>query len=101
MTACFPMSATRTISPRTPLTFQQPLGDVEGSHQVLGNIQVRRLLAKLGEALSQSRAPQPVLPRTQRHVQQVAWEDRDGGGETIGSGEPVLPCRVTEALRMW
>ena len=47
-----------------PLTFQQPLGDAEGSHQVLGNIQVGRLLAKLGEALSQSRAPQPVLPRT-------------------------------------
>ena len=64
MTACLPMSATGTISPMAPLTFQQPLGDAEGSHQVLGNIQVGRLLAKLGEALSQSRAPQPVLPRT-------------------------------------
>ena len=54
MTACFPMSASGTISPRAPLTFQQPLGDAEGSHQVLGNIQVGRLLAKLGEALSQN-----------------------------------------------
>lgn len=101
MTACFPMSASGTISPRAPLTFQQPLGDAEGSHQVLGNIQVGRLLAKLGEALSQSCAPQPVLPRTQWHVEQVAWEKRDGRGETNGSEEPVLPCRVTEAPRMW
>lgn len=66
-------SATRAPAPGASLTFQQPLRDAEGTHQVLGKVQVRRLLAQLREALGQSGAPQPVLPGAQRHVQQPAW----------------------------
>lgn len=76
------MSATRSgymYHPlRASLTFQQPLGDAEGTHQVLREVQVGRLLTKLREALGQSCAPQPVLPRTQRHIEQMAWVDRAG-----------------------
>lgn len=83
-------SVTFVTCPRASLTSQQPLGDAKGTHQVLGEIQVGRLLAQLREALGQSRAPQPVLPRAQRHIQQTAWGDRAGVRELHGSECPVL-----------
>lgn len=94
------MSATGTVSSRASLTFQQPLGDAEGSHQVLGKVQIGRLLAELGEALGQSCAPEPMAPRTQRHVEQVAWGDR---GAVRGDGwlRRSPPAVLTEVSRTW
>ena len=72
------------LAPRAPspqgssLTFQQPLSDAEGPHQVLRKVQVWRVLPELGEALGQSCAPEPVLPRAQRHIEQMAWGDGEG-----------------------
>ena len=80
---------THTVSARAPLTSQQPLCDAEGTHQVLGKVQVRGLLAQLREALGQGCAPQPVLPGAQRHEQQPAW-----GDGVSGSG---LPTTLTSA----
>lgn len=97
--AC-PMSATGTVSFRASLTFQQPLGDAEGSHQVLRKVQIGRLLAELGEALGQSCAPEPMAPRTQRHIEQVAWGDR---GAVRGDGwlRRSPPAVLTEVPRTW
>lgn len=83
-----PLLAIPTPCTSASLTSQQPLGDAEGTHQVFRKVQVGRLLTKLGEALGQGCAPQPVLPRTQGHVQQMAWRGRERGGETDGSRAP-------------
>lgn len=81
------MSATSAVCPRASLTFQQPLGDAEGTHQVLRKVQIGRLLTNLGEALGQSCTPQPVVPRTQGDIEQMAWGDREGvrGDECSGA----------------
>jgi hypothetical protein len=69
---------TATAYTRSSLTFQQPLGDAEGTHQVLRKVQIGRLLPKLGEALGQGCAPQAVLPRAERHIEQMTWGDGVG-----------------------
>lgn len=90
-----PLLAIPTTRTRASLTSQQPLGDAEGMHQVLRKVQVGRVLTKLGEALGQGCAPQPVLPRTQGHIQQTAWRDREGvRGDGWLRGTP--PCGAHE-----